>query len=334
MIEEYLKKKQEKLFDEKLDSEKSFVNLENRIKEIDRFIELLEEKIDPNFESFTPRDVEAKNKASIQKLKSEKAELQGQKDKLKQKVDNLKLEEKEIQSLLHSVKLDKLQEEKQSTLSENQLEEKTNILPLDILSYVSREKQIFFSEIKDSIIDHIPNLIQKLKLASQFIELDRERAKIELHQLITQAEELKYSFDKVIINNPYEVEDFNLVDSLKDYVRNNIEKNHCKISISMEETLIYNSQSGIGVFEILKNLLKLLYEESKIINISMNADTEKKMNPICISVDLYEPNRSDEIIYSIKSNQIITMYTYLLSLDLCFSFENDYLNIVFEIADI
>ncbi len=61
MIKQYLENMMETILNENSKLEEKSAEVVFRIKEIDRFIEILEEKNDPNFESFTPREVNAKN---------------------------------------------------------------------------------------------------------------------------------------------------------------------------------------------------------------------------------------------------------------------------------
>ena len=65
MIREYLEKIQKELIDQKRETEKKIISLENTEKENIKFIELLDEINDPNYEAFTPRTVNARNKEKI-----------------------------------------------------------------------------------------------------------------------------------------------------------------------------------------------------------------------------------------------------------------------------
>ena len=69
MIREYLEKIQKELIDQKRETEKKIISLENTEKENIKFIELLDEINDPNYEAFTPRTVNARNKEKINELK-------------------------------------------------------------------------------------------------------------------------------------------------------------------------------------------------------------------------------------------------------------------------
>ena len=63
MIREYLEKIQKELIDQKRETEKKIISLENTEKENIKFIELLDEINDPNYEAFTPRTVKARSSA-------------------------------------------------------------------------------------------------------------------------------------------------------------------------------------------------------------------------------------------------------------------------------
>ncbi|MFR3192001.1 MAG: hypothetical protein ACLTOM_11295 [Roseburia sp.] len=69
MIREYLEKIQKELIDQKRETEKKIISLENTEKENIKFIELLDEINDPNYEAFTPRTVNDRNKEKINELK-------------------------------------------------------------------------------------------------------------------------------------------------------------------------------------------------------------------------------------------------------------------------
>lgn len=67
MIREYLEKIQKELIDQKRETEKKIISLENTEKENIKFIELLDETNDPNYEAFTPRTVNARKMPVIRK---------------------------------------------------------------------------------------------------------------------------------------------------------------------------------------------------------------------------------------------------------------------------
>ena len=68
MVEEYIQKIYEELLKEEQNSAKRISDLQIHLKETQAMIHLLEETNDPNFESFTPRKVNSRNKQKIDDL--------------------------------------------------------------------------------------------------------------------------------------------------------------------------------------------------------------------------------------------------------------------------
>ena len=76
MVEEYIQKIYEELLKEKQNSAKRISDLQIHLKETQAMIHLLEETNDPNYESFTPRKVNSRNKQKIDELHAEMKELE------------------------------------------------------------------------------------------------------------------------------------------------------------------------------------------------------------------------------------------------------------------
>ena len=68
MVKEYLEKIKEQFLEQKIEVSKRVNELSNKYKENVEFIKLLEETNDPNFESFTPREVNGFNRTKIAEL--------------------------------------------------------------------------------------------------------------------------------------------------------------------------------------------------------------------------------------------------------------------------
>ena len=75
MVCTYLEKLQEEYLEEKIQIDKSIANLEIQLKENIEFIKFLDESTDVCYESFSPRNVNDKNKTQIQELKEKKKDI-------------------------------------------------------------------------------------------------------------------------------------------------------------------------------------------------------------------------------------------------------------------
>lgn len=169
MIKQYFETLLNTLLDEENSLNKKKTDMENRMKEIDRFIEILEEKNDTSFESFTPREVNSKNKEMIKELKLEKKTIQNDLIDVNQKIKNHENSKDEFNSMITYLKD---QEMKQQENRELELQMKN----------ISHEKNLKFEE----QISNIYTVIKKANSSLHFIDVDPMRAKIELQLLLQQ----------------------------------------------------------------------------------------------------------------------------------------------------
>lgn len=146
MIREFLEKQQEGLIAKKIELDEDYELVLSKIKENEKFLDLLDEEDSTYFSDFTPRDMNQKNKSRIQKLQQLLVQLN--QDKIR--IEN---DEKEIH--------DKLLE-CQNALNEWQQ-----------LKDVSREN--------NRISDQQKN---ELKSITKYIIQDPRRAKLELDHFI------------------------------------------------------------------------------------------------------------------------------------------------------
>lgn len=167
MIKKYLETHLEELIQNKLTLENKKLECDNQIKELNRFIELLEEKNDTSFESFTPREVNPKNKEKIKELQGKCRALQKQVAEIEEKQKESKASIDELTAMLQYMKTEE-------SVQRNKLEN------------VSREK----SQQIENITGELEAMIQKLNHSLQFVEVDLTRSKLELQQLVPQLEDV------------------------------------------------------------------------------------------------------------------------------------------------
>ena len=77
MVKEYLEKTKQEFVEQKLMIQKDIVACQNRMKENAKFIEILEDTNDPNYDAFTPRETNSFNRKKIVELQdSQKMEIE------------------------------------------------------------------------------------------------------------------------------------------------------------------------------------------------------------------------------------------------------------------
>lgn len=272
MVKEYLEKYQNWILDEKIDCENEYKRLEQRLKEDIEFRCLLEEKNDPNFEAFTPHEINAKNKEKIKELELDEEQLRKRQEVLIQKISELenRLEElkkvilvasenEQAQQVLH----DKIQKSKEERLKLLEMEEENRRHMSDYLNN-------FF-------LQNLSALTHKIELCSGLIELEPVRCKMELASLSKIAEnivhDLNHEKEKL---HPIYADAFDFIDSVKEELK--------KLSISSEIEIHFNSEGDVSNIKsiigvtLLRIILELcnnsVEQQADTISVKLISDTE------------------------------------------------------------
>ncbi len=170
MIKNYFEKMMNQLLEEKSRLEKKQILIDNRINEIDRFVEILDEKNDTSFESFTPREVNSKNKEKIRELDQERRNLQKVQVDIKHKLVENEKSREELTIMMQEIENQEAQIKKETEAEEEA---------------VSRENV----EELGSAMDDIESIMKRIHASMQYIDVDMVRSKLELRQLIPRLDE-------------------------------------------------------------------------------------------------------------------------------------------------
>lgn len=317
MIEEYFRKLQESLLNDKLNLEKDYTRIENQIMETEKFIDLLEEKSDPNFESFTPREVNVKNRSEIKGLLEEKKRLQKEKSNLKIKIEECKSKIEEFQSFLHCVKEEQIKLEQERKSRENLVVDN-----MEILNYVSCEKEKLLLIMSESILYPIVDMNQKINRIIQFVDIDRERAKLELQQLNEGMLVIEKDMKTIIDKSSVKIEDNSIKQYLVKVAEYYNQENDCDLQIEFnicENTIDYE----VPILRTICNLLKKIIEDvvCKISKIRISITSGESMNEFVISMVL--ANMEDLVVLKniLSNDKGIYVYAQLLSISIDYKYD-------------
>lgn len=170
MVKEYLERTKQEFVEQKLMIQKDIVGCQNRMKENTKFIEILEDSNDPNYDAFTPRETNSFNRKKI-------AELQ----------ENQKIEFDHLSSLQ-----DELQ------IVENKIDEITNVMKdfsndssrqnmidyrLNQLRFQDRKMHRLSQNLVHKESGSLEQINQHMDLCLKMISVDPERAKMELSEI-------------------------------------------------------------------------------------------------------------------------------------------------------
>ena len=107
MVVAYLEKIREKLQEERINIHSAITLANNEHRENVEFIKLLEENNDPNFESFTPRQVNGFNKRKINELQDSQKVLEERIEELKSQLNGIDEELDELTNVIRVAKENK-----------------------------------------------------------------------------------------------------------------------------------------------------------------------------------------------------------------------------------
>lgn len=103
MVKDFLKKYQEELIAEKIDTKEEYDLLLSKIKENEKFLNLLEEENQALFSDFTPREVSYKHKDKITEVQSTLDKLQNDKTSMEDKLHRIDGRLSELTTIIDSM---------------------------------------------------------------------------------------------------------------------------------------------------------------------------------------------------------------------------------------
>ena len=204
MVEEYIQKIYEELLKEEQNSAKRISDLQIHLKETQAMIHLLEETNDPNYESFTPRKVNSRNKQKIDELHAEMKELE---EAIQQETDyhTQQMERvEEAAKVLRQAKADVACRCDRNTLEEERYH-------TSLLETQENERQRISRELHDSTVQNLTAMVHMAELCSKLVDMDPIRCKLELNKMIKNLREIIDDTRKMIYNlRPMSFDDIGL----------------------------------------------------------------------------------------------------------------------------
>lgn len=184
MLKEYLEKTRDEFFDDKLSLTEKLIAAENNYKENIKIIQMLEESEDPNFEGFTPREVNSYNKNKIRELKEQQKLIEPQIKVLLKQISDLDCKIDEISSVIKVCEnntpetvIDIAEELKEVDVNNEEDREFFNRI---ILQTVEGERQRIARDLHDSTVQSLTSLLHKTELCLKLMDVDPIRCKLEL----------------------------------------------------------------------------------------------------------------------------------------------------------
>lgn len=170
MVKEYLERTKQEFVEQKLMIQKDIVGCQNRMKENAKFIEILEDTNDPNYDAFTPRETNSFNRKKISELQdNQKMEF----DHLSSLQDELQIVENKIDEISNVMK--------EFTVGSIRLD--SIDLRMNQLRTGDRQMHRFSQKLAEQLEWTAEQVNHHIDLCSKLIDVDPERAKMELSEI-------------------------------------------------------------------------------------------------------------------------------------------------------
>lgn len=273
MVKEYLEKTKQEFVEKKSYISEQIKHCENKIKENEKFIEILKDTDDPNYEAFTPRETNTNifNRKKLTELQENQkvqlehlSELQDELGEINFKIDEITSVIKEVKQVKDSVQEEDLYDTR-----------------LSILRTVETERQRIARELHDSTIQNLIAIVHKTELCKKILDTDPVRCKLELftigkslREIVDDTREMVYdlrpmSFDDIGFDITVEraLDKFNRNNSIK--CNYQVEGESYQIDRVIQITLLRVIQeacnNAVKHAQASKLDVKLFYLETKII---------------------------------------------------------------------
>ena len=154
------------------DIKSQIIKNNNRISEIDNYIQSYLDEEDSNYKMFSPRDVESVRKNEFELLRIEKDNIQETNLHFLEKLDNIQSDMSQLQSVIDG--------EMDDDNKVGHFDPHYNVDSYAIIKIQEKERRRIARDLHDSSLQNLAYLIQKLELCGLFIDQDPIRAKMEL----------------------------------------------------------------------------------------------------------------------------------------------------------
>lgn len=280
MITEYLEKLYQEMYEKKVSFERDYKKNELLLKENIQFIYTLEDSLDKNYDSFSPRNKNHEIYDKINELKSEKIKIRTYSEKLEIKISDLNEHLAELEKIL------KIARENTKTAEDNEiLIQEDEVFHKKILETQEMERQRIARELHDSIVQSLTAMVHKIEFCTKLVDMDTIRCKLELQAMSKTVKKIIEDMRKVIYDlRPMSLDDIGLNVTLEQEIAKLRNRGKFQVDYHTEGTPgKISSLISLSVLRIIQeacnNIMK--HANARTVRIIVSYEKEK----ICLKVE-------------------------------------------------
>lgn len=177
MVIDYLEKIHHEMYERKISLERECRKKEVLFEDNIKFVQTLENSLDENYESFSPREVDQESHLKIESLLKEQQEMKNEIEELNLEI--LKLDESlsELENVLQIVREDAKKK------LERKVPEKDRRYYKKILEIQDLNNHNMMISLQDYVMQNFTNIIHKIEICSKIMDVDTVRCRLELQTI-------------------------------------------------------------------------------------------------------------------------------------------------------
>lgn len=178
MVRQYLENIRQEYIEHKILLETEILSCENKLKENEKIMQILDASTNPEYEAFSPREMNSFHKGKIFELQAEQKKTSAELMNLKDQLQEYEFRIADITSVIkEAADLEKAQKK----MDDDDMDVYDTRLAL--LRTVETERQRIARELHDSTTQNLTAIVHKTELCSKLMETDPVKCKLELFSI-------------------------------------------------------------------------------------------------------------------------------------------------------